>query len=131
MKSKIELWVDGSGPTKMGVGTRLGGWGVVCKRNGRATGISDLLGTTTCNHAELTAILNGISIFTKPKDLVFVHSDSQYCIGVLSLNWLARKNRDLIAAIKIASEGRHIRYQHIPRERNQRADKLSKRFLED
>ena len=84
---------------------------------------------TTSNRAELTAILKGLSLLTKPGDEVTVHTDSTYCIGVLSLNWKVKVNRDLVRAIWKVSADRQVSYRHVSTEDNRRADWLSRLYL--
>ncbi len=120
--ARVEIWTDGAAEPNPGPA----GWGAVAKRNGEYTEISGALPKTTNNRAELTAILKALIALTSPGDTVLIHTDSLYCLGVLSKGWKAKKNRDLINAIWKASQGRKITYQHIPGENNWRADFLSR-----
>lgn len=59
----------------------------------------EYLGTGTNNIAELTAILRAAEIVPDSAQ-AFVHTDSQYSIGVLSKGWKAKANQDLVAKVK-------------------------------
>jgi len=126
--AKVEIWADGCAEPNPGPG----GWGIVVKRDGETTELSGGLDHITNNRAELTAVLKGLQLCTEPGDEVTVHTDSKYCIGVLSGKWKkAKKNRDLIRAIWEASTGREVDYEWFPAEENWRADFLSRLNLPD
>jgi ribonuclease HI len=59
------------------------------------------LGETTNNIAELTAILRVAELTPSTKPLL-IRTDSKYAVGVLSQNWKASKNVELIAKTKAA-----------------------------
>lgn len=123
--AKVEIWADGCAQPNPGPG----GWGVVAKRDREIKELSGGLEKTTNNQAELTAILKGLQLLTQPADEVIVHTDSKYCVGVLSLNWKVKANRDLIRAIWEVSADRQVSYSHVPTEDNRRADWLSRLYL--
>ena len=123
--AKVELWTDGCARPNPGPG----GWGAVARRGRETEEASGGLEETTSNRAELTAILKGLNLLTRPGDEVAVHTDSRYCVGVLSWNWKVKVNRDLIQAIWEASTGRRVSYRHVPAEDNRRADWLSRLYL--
>jgi len=123
--AKVELWSDGCARPNPGPG----GWGTAAKRGRETEEVSGGLEETTSNRAELTAILKGLSLLTRPGDEVAVHTDSRYCVGVLSSNWKVKANRDLIRAIWEASADRQVSYRHVPTEDNRRADWLSRLYL--
>jgi len=120
--AKVEIWADGCAQPNPGPG----GWGVVAKRDREIKELSGGVKKTTNNRAELTAILKGLHLLTQPGDEVTVHTDSKYCVGVLSLNWKVKANRDLIRAIWEVSADRKVSYRHVPTEDNRRADWLSR-----
>ncbi len=126
--AKVEIWVDGCAEPNPGPG----GWGVVAKRGGETTELSGDLAHITNNRAELTAVLKGLQLCTRPGDEVVVHTDSRYCIGVLSGRWKkAKANWDLTRAIWEASRRREVRYEWVSGEDNWRADFLSRLNLPD
>ena len=61
---------------------------------------SEYLGPGTNNIAELTAVLRGLDMVSDTARPVRVYTDSKYSIGVLSMNWKAKANVDLIGEIK-------------------------------
>lgn len=95
--SPIHIYTDGAcsgNPGPMGIG-------VVLMADERRKEISEYLGPLgTNNIAELTAILRGLEAVKDRKRPILVYSDSAYSIGVLSKNWKAKANLELIAAIK-------------------------------
>lgn len=92
----IQLWADGActgnpGPAALGVV-------VIDGANRREH--AEYLGMGTNNIAELTAILRGLDLVADPARPVWIYTDSQYSIGVLSLAWKPKANVDLIQTIK-------------------------------
>ncbi|MBU2490583.1 MAG: ribonuclease HI [Proteobacteria bacterium] len=75
------------------------GSGVVLWYNDREKLISEYLGETTNNVAELTAILLALKAIKKPHWPVRLYTDSKYAHGVLFLGWKAKKNTELIQKI--------------------------------
>ena len=62
--------------------------------------ISEYLGDATNNIAELTAILRGLQAVSDRARPVLVYSDSAYSIGLLSQNWKAKKNVELVEELR-------------------------------
>ncbi len=93
----FHLWSDGAcsgNPGPSGAGT------VLIDRDS-VREWSTWLGTGTNNIAELTGILKGLEALPEGTDrTVVIHTDSQYCIGVLAKNWKAKANGELIAQIR-------------------------------
>jgi len=93
----IHLWTDGAcsgnpGPAGLGV--------VIVGDGPGQREISEYLGEATNNIAELTAILRGLQAITERTRPVFVYSDSAYSIGLLSQNWKAKKNVELVDELR-------------------------------
>lgn len=65
----------------------------------RAEG-SEYLGEATNNIAELTAVLRALEAVPETVPAYVIHTDSQYAIGVLTKQWKAKANVDLIDRIK-------------------------------
>ena len=94
----LELWTDGAcsgNPGPMGIG-------VVAIDGGKRRELGEYLGVGTNNIAELTAIdraldLAGADLGKRP---VRIYTDSAYSIGVLSKNWKAKANQELIARMR-------------------------------
>ena len=97
--------------------------------------ISEYLGETTNNIAELTAILTALQALKRTDLPVFVHTDSSYSIGVLTQNWKPKMNLDLIsdilAEMKRFRQLRFIKVKgHAGNPLNERADQLATQSIE-
>ncbi len=106
------------------------GIGVVLVQGARRKEISEYIGIATNNIAELTAIQKGLASLKKRHLPVRVYTDSSYAHGVLSLNWRAKKNQELIAAIRRGmqkfSDLQLIKVEgHCGVVENERADRLA------
>jgi ribonuclease HI len=107
------------------------GLGVVLLTDGERSELSEYLGTGTNNIAELTAILRALERLEKTERALWVHTDSQYAIGVLTKGWKAKANQELIAALKASM--RHfpkLELVYVPGHAgvplNERADELAR-----
>jgi ribonuclease HI len=92
------------------------------------------LGIGTNNVAEITGILRAIEGI--PRNVVaVVHTDSKYAIGVLSLGWKAKANKELIAKTRAVLEGRRVRFVYVPGHAgiplNERADELAREAIRE
>lgn len=76
------------------------GIGVVLLYKGTKKEISLYIGEATNNIAELTAIKVGLESFKRTDVGIDIYTDSQYAIGVLTQNWKAKSNIELIKSIK-------------------------------
>jgi ribonuclease HI len=92
----IHVWTDGACSGNPG----LAGIGVVIVGDGPQREISEYLGEATNNIAELTAILRGLGAVSDRKRAVIVYSDSAYSIGLLTQNWKAKKNIELVDELR-------------------------------
>jgi len=96
-KEPIHAWTDGActgNPGPMGIG-------VVLLSGKHRKEISEYLGPVgTNNIAELTAILRALESIKDRKRPVVVYSDSSYAIGLLSMGWKAKANKDLVEKIR-------------------------------
>ena len=124
----IHVWTDGACSGNPGPA----GIGVVIVDGDRTQEISEYLGDGTNNIAELTAILRGLE--TVPTDQrarpVIVYSDSQYSIGLLSQNWKAKANVELVTTIRaVTKQFRDLRFVkvlgHSGIPLNERTDELA------
>lgn len=96
MQKYIEVYTDGACSGNPGPA----GAGVYIRYNGADKRIAKHLGPATNNIAELTAIKIALQQL-KTKDIpVKIFTDSQYSIGVLTKNWKAKVNVELINEIK-------------------------------
>jgi ribonuclease HI len=93
----IHVWTDGAcsgnpGPAGLGV--------VVVGDGTGQRELSEYLGEATNNIAELTAILRGLQAVSDRTRPVIVYSDSAYSIGLLTQNWKAKKNVELVRELR-------------------------------
>ena len=88
------------------------------------------LGSTTSNVAEYSGLIIGLEEALKLRaDEVVVQADSQLLIRQCRGEYKVRdaRLRRLMQWVHRLEEGfRQVSYQHVPRERNQRADKLAR-----
>jgi ribonuclease HI len=124
--SDLIIYTDGAcfgNPGPMGIG-------IVIYRDGfRVEELSESLGIGTNNQAEYTAIIRAIETahelgattihLKSDSELVVRQLNNQYKINDPELRQLKKKIDSLVASIKIT-------FEHIPREKNSEADKLSK-----
>jgi ribonuclease HI len=93
----IHVWTDGAcsgNPGPAGLGVVIVGDGTGHRE------LSEYLGDATNNIAELTAILRGLQAVSDRTRPVVVYSDSAYSIGLLSQNWKAKKNVELVKELR-------------------------------
>lgn len=95
-KDTIHVWTDGACTGNPGPA----GIGVVVIDGAKRREHAEYLGHGTNNIAELTAVLRGLDMVTDVSRPVRVYTDSSYSIGVLSLNWKAKANTELVAEIR-------------------------------
>lgn len=96
-KHAIHAWTDGActgNPGPMGIG-------VVLISGTHRKEISEYLGPVgTNNIAELTAILRALESVKDRKRPIVIYSDSAYAIGLLSMGWKAKANKELVEKIR-------------------------------
>lgn len=93
----VHLWTDGACTGNPGPA----GAGSVLLDGDQRTEWSTWLGQGTNNIAELSAVLQGIEALPDGFDRkLVIHTDSEYVIGVLSKNWKAKANTELIMTIR-------------------------------
>jgi ribonuclease HI len=122
----IHVWTDGACSGNPGPA----GLGVVVVGDGPQREISEYLGEATNNIAELTAILRGLLAVSDKTRPVIVYSDSAYSIGLLSQNWKAKKNVELVAELrKVCRQFSDLRFvkvlAHSGIALNERVDQLA------
>ncbi|MBF0377020.1 MAG: reverse transcriptase-like protein [Desulfamplus sp.] len=89
----ITIYTDGASSGNPGPG----GIGIFLKYNEHEKEISESIGHTTNNIAELTAIKRAL-LELKRYDLpVRLYTDSSYALGILTKRWKATKNQELVA----------------------------------
>jgi ribonuclease HI len=92
----IHVWTDGGANPNPGPA----GIGVVIVDGEQMKELSEFLGHGTNQIAELTAILRGLQEIGDRERPVVVYSDSAYSIGLLTQNWKAKANVELVAKLR-------------------------------
>ena len=123
----VHVWTDGACTGNPGPA----GIGVVVLDGPKRREVGEFLGEGTNNIAELTAIERGLELVDDPKRPVLVYSDSAYAIGLLSKNWKAKANVELVARIrKLAARFGDLRFVkvlgHSGVPENERCDELAR-----
>ncbi len=123
----IHVWTDGACTGNPGPA----GLGVVVIDGDQTRELSEYLGEGTNNIAELMAILRGLEAVSDRKRPVIVYSDSAYSIGLLSQNWKAKANVELVeklrAVTRTFADLRFVKVAgHAGVELNERVDELAR-----
>jgi ribonuclease HI len=92
----IHVWTDGACTGNPGPA----GLGVVIIDGEQKRELSEYLGEGTNNIAELMAIFRGLEEVTDKSRPVVVYSDSAYSIGLLTQNWKAKANQQLVEKLR-------------------------------
>lgn len=95
-EGSIQVWTDGACTGNPGPA----GLGVVLIEDKERRELSEFLGEGTNNIAELTAILRGLQEVKDRSRAVYVYTDSQYSIGLLTKPWKPKKNVELVAELR-------------------------------
>jgi ribonuclease HI len=128
----VHIYTDGASSGNPGPS----GIGVVLIFGSRRKEIGEYIGEATNNIAELLAIQKGLATVKKKNLPVRVYTDSSYAIGVLTRNWKAKKNQELIAAIcKDMAAFKNLRLVkvegHTGVVENERADRIAVAAIKD
>lgn len=96
--NKIHIYTDGACSGNPGPA----GSGVVIIQDGKVLReISKSLGKATNNIAELTAIKIGLQLVVPNYSTeITIYTDSTYAIGILTKNWKAKANVELVSSIR-------------------------------
>jgi len=97
-RDKICVFTDGASSGNPGPA----GIGVLLRYGEHEKEISEYIGNATNNVAELKAIQTGLSAVKNTVKPVRLFTDSEYAYGLLTLNWKAHKNQQLVASVKEA-----------------------------
>ncbi len=121
----IQVWTDGGAAPNPGPSAA----GVVIVDGDQVIEVSQFLGPGTNQTAELTAILIGLTKVERRDRPVFVYSDSAYSIGLLSQNWKAKANVELVMKLRaVCAQFTHLKFVkvagHAGIPLNERTDEL-------
>jgi ribonuclease HI len=131
MNNELSIYTDGSckgNPGPMGIGI------VILRDHDNRSEISKYMGIGTNNQSELLAIKHALSMVCEDIPIC-IHTDSTYCIGVLSKGWKANKNQELIECIRMIIQCRrgYTRFvkvkAHANVKENNRCDVLAKQSI--
>ncbi|MCP4117856.1 MAG: ribonuclease HI [Desulfobacteraceae bacterium] len=92
----IVIYTDGASSGNPGPA----GIGALLLYGGHEKELSESIGTATNNVAELTAIKRALEELKRMDLPVEIHTDSSYCIGVLTKGWKPNMNSGLISEIR-------------------------------
>jgi len=126
----ISIYTDGASSGNPGPS----GIGVLLRFGKHEKELSRDIGNATNNIAELEAIKAALLELKTTKKPVRIFTDSSYAFGVLTLNWKAKKNEDLIDLIKKSmrrfKDLKLIKIRgHAGQEGNERADFLANKAV--
>ncbi len=125
-ENAISIYTDGASSGNPGPS----GIGVLLKFQNHEKSISKYIGEATNNIAELEAIRVGLMEVKKKNIPVRIFTDSSYALGLLTLGWTPKKNKDLVKNIKnIMADFKDLRFikvkGHSDDKNNELADKLA------
>lgn len=128
----INIFCDGSCKPNPGNG----GIGIVWTYKDKRKELSESIGKSTNNIAELTAVKKSLEKLKIKSIPIRIYTDSQYSIGVLSQNWKAEKNKELIEEIKnLINQFDDVKFikvkGHSGIPENERVDKLAKQGIDN
>ncbi|MEM9488466.1 MAG: ribonuclease H [Myxococcota bacterium] len=112
------------------------GIGVVIMDGDKRRELSEYLGQGTNNIAELTAIARALEELGEARErAVIIHSDSSYSLGLLTKNWKAKANAELVAhlraLVKSFTKLQFVKVKgHAGIPENERADELARNAVE-
>ena len=120
----IEIYTDGSCLRNPGPG----GWAAIIMDGVDTKRISGGDPRTTNNRMELTAAMQGLAALP-PGSPVAIHSDSEYLVKTMTLNWKRNKNNDLWDKLDALSAERKVTWEwvraHVGHPYNEEADRLA------
>jgi len=122
----LTIYTDGASlgnPGPMGIGI------VIYKEGVRAEELSEYLGEGTNNIAEYTAVLRALeTAFRMGEREVHLKSDSQLVVRQLNNEYKVKdeKLKEIKKKIDAIRSDMDVTFEHIPREKNEEADALSK-----
>ena len=125
------IYTDGASfgnPGPMGIGVAFWKSGKLVKE------MSEYIGKGTNNTAEYTAVLRALEVAKKMGEKkITVRSDSELLVRQFNGEYKVKKPhlKRLKGEIDSLIEGLDVEFEHIPRERNKRADALSKKAAEN
>ncbi|MCX7807732.1 MAG: ribonuclease HI [Deltaproteobacteria bacterium] len=125
-KREVIVYADGASSGNPGPA----GIGVLIIDGEKCRELSEYLGITSNNVAELTAIRRALEALEGETRPVCLRTDSQYAIGVLQGGWKAKTHLGLIAEVQAAMRKLQVQLEHVRGHQgvwgNERADALAR-----
>jgi len=126
----FSLFVDGaSQPQKKQAGIG----GVIYLNDSEIESFSENIGEATNNEAEYQALIRGCQVIRKFKpERVYIFADSELLVKQITGEYQVKNPRMQTLCGKAMNVLQHLpewRIEHVPRERNKRADQLSKQAV--
>lgn len=128
----IKIYTDGAsrgnpGPASIGVS-------FTTVKDEEISTLSEAIGDQTNNFAEYTALIRGLEVASENKvDKVWIRTDSQLMVRQILGEYKVKAEgiKDLYAqAVDLLKAFEKVRVEHIPREKNKRADELANQALD-
>lgn len=133
MNNRIDIYTDGACSGNPGPA----GIGVVLLYKSHRKEISEFIGNATNNIAELIAIKKGLESIkdTHRSTPIVVYTDSSYCHGLLTKDWIPKKNIELVQELRqLTTQFNYLGFKkikgHSDNQDNIRADELATKAVE-
>jgi ribonuclease HI len=127
----LEVNIDGASRGNPG----LSAIGIIVKDNGKILmEHAEFLGIRTNNQAEYEALRRALEICIKLDKEITILSDSELLINQRNLKYRIRNQQLKLISMEISTLEKNfekIQYKHIPREKNNKADKLANKALDE
>lgn len=128
---KVDAYTDGSCSPNPGIG----GIGAILLCGEHRKEISRALGQTTNNRAEIQAVIDALHCLHQPEKTEFtLYTDSLLVYSLLTHNWKAKANQELVAEMRELAQGcasfQAVKVEgHNGDTLNERADQLAREAM--
>ena len=127
----LEVHIDGASRGNPG----LSAIGVIIKHDEKILReYSEFLGIRTNNQAEYEALRRALEICNKLDKEITVFSDSELLVNQRNIKYKVRNQNLKMISREISNLEKNfekVQYRHIPREKNNKADKLANKALDE
>ena len=122
----IRIFTDGAWRRK---DKAAGAGAVIIWKDGKITAYQKYLGDVTNNCAELQAVRLGLTAVINEigtNHPICIYSDSTYAIGILTMDWKARANKELVAeCLEIVKQFKNITFEWVKGHSKNRYNRLA------